>query len=109
LIIETQSDSDQDDLDEIVHDLEGDVWEDFDVDQAATLGCVLSMHSPSVDDVDKITCHLNVVRCALAKSKENDDWRRTSIFQTLTKIGGKNCQVIIDSGRRQRRRFRYGN
>jgi len=61
------------------------------------LGCVLSMHSPSVDDVDKITCHLNVVRCALAKPKENDDWRRTSIFQTLTKIGGKNCRVIIDS------------
>jgi len=38
-----------------------------------TLGCVLSMHSLSVDDVDKITHHLNVVRCALAKLKENDD------------------------------------
>ena len=83
LIIETQSDSDQDDLNEIVHDPERDVWEDnFDVDQAATLGCVLSMHSPSVDDVDKITRHLNVVRCTLAKPKENDDWRRTLIFQT---------------------------
>jgi len=44
LIIETQSDSDQDDLDEIVHhDPEGGE-DDFDVDQAATLGCVLSMH-----------------------------------------------------------------
>jgi len=33
LIIETQSDSDQDDLDEIVHNPEGDAWEDdFDVD-----------------------------------------------------------------------------
>jgi len=71
LIIETQSDSDQDDLDEIIHDPEGDVWEDdFDVDQAATMGCAWSMHSPSVDDVDKITPHLNVVRCALAKPKE---------------------------------------
>jgi len=57
LIIKTQSDSDQDDLDAIVHDPEGDVWEDdFDVDQAATLGCVLSMHSASVDDVDKLIC-----------------------------------------------------
>jgi len=75
-------DSDQDNLDEIVHDRE-DVWEDdFDVDLAATLGCVLSMHSPSVDDVDKITSHLNVVRGALAKPKENDDWRRILIFQT---------------------------
>jgi len=70
----------------------------FDVDQAATLGYVLSMHSLSVDAVDKITRHLNVVRCALAKLKDNDDWRRTSNFQTLTKIGGKNCRVIIDSG-----------
>ena len=34
------------------------------------------------DDVDKITRHLNVVRCALAKPKENNDWRRTLIFQT---------------------------
>ena len=60
------------------------------------MGCDLSI--PSGDDVDKIVLHLNVVRCALAKPKENNDWRRTSIFQTLTKIGGKNCRVIIDSG-----------
>ena len=62
------------------------------------MGCVLSMHSPSVDDVDKITRHLNVVRYPLAKPKENDDCRRTLIFQTLTKIGSKNCRVIINSG-----------
>jgi len=55
------------------------------------------MHPPSVDDVDKITRHLNVVRCAPDNPKESDDWRRTSIFQTLIKIGGKNCLVIIDS------------
>jgi len=40
----------------------------------------------------------SIVRFALAQPKKNDDWRRTSIFQTLTKIGGKNCRVIIDSG-----------
>jgi len=45
LIIESHSDDDRDDLDEIIHDPEGDAWEgDFDVDQAATLGCVLSRH-----------------------------------------------------------------
>ena len=82
----------------MIHDPEGDVWkDDFDIDQAATLGCVLSMYSPLVDDVDEIACHLNVMRCALANPKESDDWRRTSIFQTLIKIGGKNCLVIIDS------------
>ena len=99
LIIETQSDGDQDDLDKIVHDPKGDTWEDdFDIDQVTTLGCVLSMTLPSTDDVDRITHHLNVVRCTLAQPKENDDWHRTLIFQTLTKIGGKNCQVIIDNG-----------
>ena len=65
LIIESHPDGDQDDLDEILHDPEGDAWEDdFNVDQAATLGCALSMHPSSIDDVDKITRHLSVVRCA---------------------------------------------
>ena len=57
-----------------MHDPEGDAWkDDFDVDQVTTLGCVLRMHSPAVGDIDKITRHLNVVRCALSKPKENDD------------------------------------
>ena len=56
LIIETQSNSDQDCLEEIVHFSEGDVWEDeFVVDQATTLGYFLIMHPPSIDDVDGIT------------------------------------------------------
>jgi len=66
LIIETQLDSDHDDLEEIVYDPEGDTWEDnFDVDQAATLGCLLSMHPSPIDDVEGVTCRLSVVRCAL--------------------------------------------
>ena len=56
------------------------------------------MHPPSIDDVNRITCHLSVVRCALAQLKENDDRHRTSNFQNLTKIGDKNYRVIIDSG-----------
>jgi len=98
LIIETHSDGDQDNLEEIVHDPERDTWEDdFDVDQAGTLGCVLSMHPDSIDDADGVTRRLSVVRCALTQPKGNDNWRRSSIFQTFTKIGGKNCRVIIDS------------
>ena len=42
LIIETQSEGNKDDLEKIVHDLEGDVWEDELVDQATTLRCLLS-------------------------------------------------------------------
>ncbi|PKU60253.1 hypothetical protein MA16_Dca027978 [Dendrobium catenatum] len=41
---------------------------------------------------------LQVVRCAFSQPKPSDDWRRTSIFYTFTKIGDKNCKVIIDSG-----------
>ena len=60
--------------------------------------CVLSMHPPSINDVDRVTHRLSVVRCALTQPKKNNDWRRSSIFQTLTKIGGKNFRVIIDNG-----------
>ena len=53
--IKTQSDNDQDDSEEIVHELEGKVWEDELVTvQATTLGCLPSMH-PSINDVDGIT------------------------------------------------------
>ncbi|KAL0905783.1 hypothetical protein M5K25_024221 [Dendrobium thyrsiflorum] len=44
------------------------------------------------------TVDLQVVRCALSQPKPSDDWRRTSIFHTFTKIGDKNCKVIVDSG-----------
>ncbi|XP_028550795.1 uncharacterized protein LOC110108656 [Dendrobium catenatum] len=40
---------------------------------------------------------LQVVRCALSQPKPSDDWRRTAIFHTFTKIGDKNCKVIVDS------------
>ena len=67
LIIETQSNNDQDDLEEIVHDPEGDVWKDeLIVDQVITLGCLSRMYPPSIDDVNGITRRLSVVRCALA-------------------------------------------
>ena len=71
MIIESHSDDDRDDLDEIVHDPEGDAWEDdFDVDQAAILGYVLSMHPSSINDADRITRHLSVVRCAPGSTQE---------------------------------------
>ena len=39
-----------------------------------------------------------MVRCSLAEQRDNDDWRRSAIFQTYTKCGDKTCKVIIDSG-----------
>uniref|UniRef100_A0A2N9HIP4 Integrase catalytic domain-containing protein n=1 Tax=Fagus sylvatica TaxID=28930 RepID=A0A2N9HIP4_FAGSY len=44
------------------------------------------------------TSVVSVVRCALAQPKDNDDWRRTTIFQTYVKSGTKDCRVIVDSG-----------
>ena len=86
MIIETQSDSDQDDLEEIVQDPEGDVWEDkLIVDQATTLGCLSSMHSLLIDGISEITQMLSVARCALTQLKWSDDIHRSTIFQALTK------------------------
>ena len=40
---------------------------------------------------------LSIVRCTLVQSNVSDDWRRTNIFQTVTKIREQNCKVIVDS------------
>lgn len=55
------------------------------------LGCVrsISLHSK--------TTRLNVVRCTLTRPKETEDWRRTVIFYTYIKCGGKECKIIIDN------------
>ena len=55
------------------------------------------MHPSLINDVDGITCWFSVMKCALAQPKESDDWRRSIIFQALTRISDKNCRVIIDS------------
>ena len=57
LIIETQWDNARDELEEIVHDPEGNVWEDeLVVDQATNLGYFSSLHPPLIDEVNEITC-----------------------------------------------------
>ena len=38
------------------------------------------------------------VKCTLAQPEQVNDWRRTVIFQTCTKIWNKSCKVILDSG-----------
>jgi len=41
--------------------------------------------------------YIFVARCAFSQSEEKDDWRRTTIFHTYTKIEGKNWKVFMDS------------
>ena len=40
---------------------------------------------------------LRVVRCTFTQPEPLNNWRRTAIFQTCTKID-KKCIVIVDSG-----------
>ena len=70
-------------------------WED----DPSYLTCIRAI-SPQVDDFKDIFSvpRVNVVRCSLAEQRDNDDWRRSAIFQTYTKCGDKTCKVIIDSG-----------
>ncbi|PKU59423.1 Proteasome subunit alpha type-5-B [Dendrobium catenatum] len=56
-----------------------------------------------VDEEEDFFCEdnpvdLQVIKCVFSQSKPSDDWRRTSIFHTFTKIGDKSYKVIIDSG-----------
>ncbi|KAL0918248.1 hypothetical protein M5K25_010246 [Dendrobium thyrsiflorum] len=71
-----------------VHQIEdeGDFFEED--DDTAVLHCLQKLD----------TSPICVVRCALSHPTPTDDWRRTAIFHTYTKIKDKNCKVIVDSG-----------
>ncbi|XP_020250396.1 uncharacterized protein LOC109827789, partial [Asparagus officinalis] len=76
------------DSDEFIHQVDDDTDDFEDEADDTVLGCLRQIETPTV----------SVVRCATSQSKVVDDWRRTSIFHTFTKIGDKNCKVIVDSG-----------
>ena len=60
-------------------------------------GCIRTMKemnlTPNLDQA-----HLGVVRCTLAQSEQPNDWRRTVIFQTCTKVENKSHKVIVING-----------
>lgn len=39
-----------------------------------------------------------VVHCVLSQTREEDDWRRYTIFHTNVKCGEKTCKLIVDGG-----------
>ncbi|XP_020257552.1 uncharacterized protein LOC109834065 [Asparagus officinalis] len=76
--------------DEFVYHVEEedfDSSEEFD-ENDISLSCIRSTPSSQ----------LAVARCALSQPKDKDDWRRTNMFHTFTKIGVKSCKIIVDSG-----------
>ena len=67
-------------------------------DDSTQLACIRA--PPYFDDLNEgslDTLVMSVVTCTLAQSKESDDWKRNTIFQTFVKCGTTNCKVIIDS------------
>ena len=68
-------------------------------DDSTQLACIRAL--PSFDNLSEgslDTPVMSVVRCTLVQSKESDDWKRNTIFQTFVKCEITNCKVIIDSG-----------
>ena len=68
-------------------------------DDSTQLACIRAL--PSFDNLSEgslDTPVMSVVRCTLAQSKESDDWKRNTIFQTFVKCRTTNCKVIIDNG-----------
>jgi len=79
----------------IVHQQDDDL--DASVEEYEFNGCIRTVGetnlTPNLDQTQ-----LGVVRCTLAQPKQPNDWRRTAIFQTCTKIENKSWKVIVDSG-----------
>ena len=95
----------EDDLEEEVYEPNLDDIVDIDNEGNEDLNCLVCIRTfPLYDELpedrdDRLdTPVVSVVRCALAQPKDNDDWRRTTIFQTYVKSGTKDCRVIVDSG-----------
>ena len=49
------------------------------------------------EDRDDDVC-VGVVRCVLSTTVDNDNWKCTSIFQTIIQSGDKKCKLVIDGG-----------
>jgi len=60
-------------------------------------GCIRTLRVTDLTS-SYYSAQLGVARCSLAQPEEVNDWRRTVMFQTCTKIGNKSCKVIVDSG-----------
>jgi len=82
----------EEDVEITVHQQDNDL--DASVEEYEFSGCIRIMKvtnlTPTVGRAP-----LGVVMCTLAQPKPFNDWRRTIIFQTCTKIENKSCKVIV--------------
>jgi len=82
----------EDDGEVVVHQQDDDL--DASVEEYEFNGCIRTVEvtglPPSIGQNQ-----LGVVRCTLAQPDPLNDWRRTTIFQTCTKIDNKSCKVIV--------------
>ena len=49
------------------------------------------------EDCDDDVC-VDLVRCVLSTTVDNDNWKRTSIFHIVIQSGDKKCKLVIDGG-----------
>ena len=96
LLVEIQiEDLEEDSLELVVHQQDDD--SDASAKEREFNGCIRTMKvtnlTPNAD-----RAQLRVVRCTLAQLEQINDWRRTIILQTCTKLKNKRYKVIEDSG-----------
>ena len=90
--IEDIEEEEEDDVEMTVHQQDNDL--DASVEEYEFSVCIRIMKvtnlTPTVGRAP-----LGVVMCTLAQPEPLNDWRRTVIFQTCTKIENKSCKVIV--------------
>ena len=84
----------EDDGEVVVHQQDND--SDVSAEEYEFNGCIKTVKVTSLPPSVGRT-QLGVVKCTLAQPKPLNDWRRTVIFQTCTKIENKSCKVIVNS------------
>jgi hypothetical protein len=42
--------------------------------------------------------HVNVLRCILSTTVDNDEWKRKNLFHTYIQCGERTCKLVIDGG-----------
>ncbi|GAV87859.1 hypothetical protein CFOL_v3_31284, partial [Cephalotus follicularis] len=51
-----------------------------------------------VDDFEEDNEQFGVVRCNLPTIRDDNEWKRTTIFHTFIRCGEQSCKLVIDDG-----------
>ncbi|GAV90160.1 hypothetical protein CFOL_v3_33569 [Cephalotus follicularis] len=51
-----------------------------------------------VDDFEEENEQVDVVQCNLSTIRDDNEWKRTTIFHTFIRCGEQSCKLVIDNG-----------